>query len=86
MNTDTDVIDDILLEDDLGEIMYLLQEDNVITDNNDLKAQNKTFADEAENDFTSGPDIFDFTEVPIHSSTLKNRYINRIRRLKYVNR
>ena len=48
------IIDDILLEDDLGEIMYLLQEDNVITDNNDLKAQNKTFADEAENDFTSG--------------------------------
>ena len=45
--------DDILLEDDLGEIMYLLQEDNVITDNNDLKAQNKTFVDEAENDFTS---------------------------------
>ena len=42
--------------------MYLLQ-DNVITDNNDLKAQNKTFADEAENDFTSDPDIFDFTEV-----------------------
>ena len=46
--------------------MYLLQEDNVITDNNDLKAQNKTFADEAENDFTSGSDIFDFTEV-LHS-------------------
>ena len=57
------MIDDILLEDDLGEIMYLLQEDNVITDNNDLKAQNKTFVDEAENDFTSGSDIFDFTEV-----------------------
>ena len=61
--TDTDAGDDILLEDDLGEIMYLLQEDNVITDNNDLKAQNKTFADEAENDFTSEPDIFDFTEA-----------------------
>ena len=42
--------------------MYLLQEDHVITDNKDLKAQNKTFADEAENDFTSEPDIFDFTE------------------------
>ena len=65
--------------------MYLLQEDNVITDNNDLKAQNKTFADEAENDFTSEPDIFDFTEDN-HSVILKNRYINRIRRLKYVNR
>ena len=86
VGTDTDADDDILLEDDLGEIMYLLQEDNVITDNNDLKAQNKTFADEAENDFTSGLDIFDFTGDSIHSLILKNRYINRIRRLKYVNR